>query len=87
MDFKVLIAESAIADLKEIVEFVAEDNREAALRLGEKLLVHGSNRTHLIAAWAPTKSKSFPLATAASFTPPKSRRISESCSTLRAIQL
>jgi plasmid stabilization system protein ParE len=38
MDFKVLIAESAIADLKEIVEFVAEDNREAALRLGEKLV-------------------------------------------------
>jgi plasmid stabilization system protein ParE len=35
MDFKVLIA-----DLKEIVEFVAEDNREATLRLGEKLLAH-----------------------------------------------
>ena len=35
MDFKVLIADSAIADLKEIVEFVAEDNREATLRLGE----------------------------------------------------
>ena len=28
MDFKVLIADSAIADLKEIVEFVAEDNRQ-----------------------------------------------------------
>jgi toxin ParE1/3/4 len=40
MDFKVLIAESAIADLKEIVEFVAEDNPEAAVRLGEKLLAH-----------------------------------------------
>lgn len=40
MDFKVLIADSAIANLKEIVEFVAEDNREAALRLGEKLLAH-----------------------------------------------
>jgi len=26
MDFKVLIADSAIADLKEVVEFVAEDN-------------------------------------------------------------
>lgn len=38
MDFKVLIADSAIADLKEIVEFVAEDNPEAAIRLGEKLL-------------------------------------------------
>ena len=38
MDFKVLIADSAIADLKEIVEFVAEDNRDAAIRLGEKLL-------------------------------------------------
>jgi toxin ParE1/3/4 len=40
MDFKVLIADSAIADLKEIVEFVAEDNPEAAIQLGEKLLGH-----------------------------------------------
>ena len=40
MDFKVLIADSALADLKEIVEFVAEDNREAAIRLGEKLVAH-----------------------------------------------
>ena len=40
MDFKVLIADSAIADLKQIVEFVAEDNPEAAIRLGEKLLGH-----------------------------------------------
>jgi plasmid stabilization system protein ParE len=40
MDFKVLIADSAIADLKEIVEFVAADNPEAASRLGEKLLGH-----------------------------------------------
>ena len=38
MDFKVLIAESAIADLKEIVEFVAQDNSEAARRLGNKLV-------------------------------------------------
>jgi hypothetical protein len=36
MDFKVLIADSAIADLKEIVEFVAADNSEAAMRLGEE---------------------------------------------------
>jgi toxin ParE1/3/4 len=40
MDFKVLIADSAIADLKEIVEFVAADNPEAASRVGEKLLAH-----------------------------------------------
>jgi addiction module RelE/StbE family toxin len=40
MDFKVLITDSALADLKEIVEFVAEDNREAAIRLGEKLVAH-----------------------------------------------
>ena len=38
MDFKVLIAESAIADLKEIVEFVAQHNAVAAERLGHKLL-------------------------------------------------
>jgi len=40
MDFKVLIAESAIDDLKEIVEFVAADNPEAAARLGERILSH-----------------------------------------------
>jgi plasmid stabilization system protein ParE len=37
MDFKVLITESAIADLKEIVEFVAQDDSAAAIRLGENL--------------------------------------------------
>jgi plasmid stabilization system protein ParE len=40
MDFKVLIAENAITDLKEIVEFVARDDSHAAIRLGEKLLAH-----------------------------------------------
>ena len=40
MDFKVLIAESAIADLKEIVEFVAQDDSDAAIRLGNKLVAH-----------------------------------------------
>ena len=40
MDFKVLIADGALADLKEIVEFIAEDNPEAATRLGEKLVAH-----------------------------------------------
>ena len=40
MDFKVLIADSAIADLKEIVEFVAEDHSDAAIRLGKRLLAH-----------------------------------------------
>ena len=40
MDFKLLIAESAIADLKQIVEFIADDNRTAAARVGEKLLEH-----------------------------------------------
>ncbi|MBV9008855.1 MAG: type II toxin-antitoxin system RelE/ParE family toxin [Verrucomicrobia bacterium] len=38
MDFKVLIAESAIADLKEIVGFVAQDDATAAIRLGNKLV-------------------------------------------------
>jgi len=40
MDFKVLITEGAIADLKEIVEFVAEDNPDAAIHLGEKIIAH-----------------------------------------------
>jgi plasmid stabilization system protein ParE len=38
MDFKVLITDSAIADLREIVEFVAKDNPDAAMRLGQKLV-------------------------------------------------
>ena len=37
MDFKVLIADSAITDLKEIVEFVAQDDADAATRLGNKI--------------------------------------------------
>ena len=40
MDCEVLIAESAIADLKEIVEFVAQDDSDAATRLGNKLVAH-----------------------------------------------
>ena len=40
MDFKVLITENALEDLKEIVEFVAADDPLAAARLGEKLLEH-----------------------------------------------
>ena len=38
MDFKVLITDNAIADLKEIVEFVAQDDSGVAIRLGEKLV-------------------------------------------------
>ena len=38
MDFKVLIADSAVEDLKAIVEFVAEDDPPAASKLAEKLL-------------------------------------------------
>jgi len=38
MDFKVLITDSALADLREIVEFIAQDDAQAAARLGEKLI-------------------------------------------------
>ena len=38
MDFKVLIADSAVEDLREIVEFVAEDDPQAAERLANKLI-------------------------------------------------
>ena len=40
MGFKVLITDSATADLREIVEFVAQDDPDAAIRLGEKLIAH-----------------------------------------------
>jgi len=45
MEFKVLIAEGAIADLKEIVEFVAHDDEIAAARVGEKLVAHALGLT------------------------------------------
>lgn len=38
MGFKVLITDSALGDLKEIVEFVAQDDPQAAEKLGEKLI-------------------------------------------------
>ena len=38
MDFKVLIGDSALNDLREIVEFIAQDDPRAAERLGEKLI-------------------------------------------------
>lgn len=38
MDFKVLIADSAIEDLREIVDFVSEDDLHAAERLANKLI-------------------------------------------------
>jgi plasmid stabilization system protein ParE len=45
MEFKVLIADGAIADLKEIVEFVAHDDETAARRVGEKLVAHAMRLT------------------------------------------
>jgi len=38
MGFKVLITDAALEDLRRIVEFVAQDDKEAAVRLGEKLI-------------------------------------------------
>lgn len=38
MDFKVLITDSALNDLREIVEFAARDEPRAAERLGDKLV-------------------------------------------------
>jgi plasmid stabilization system protein ParE len=35
MDYQVLITDSALADLREIIEFVAQDDPQAAARLDE----------------------------------------------------
>lgn len=43
MDFKVLITDSALLDLQEIVQFVAQDDPAAAARLGLKLVRHAMN--------------------------------------------
>jgi plasmid stabilization system protein ParE len=41
MDFQVLITDAAVADLQQIVAFVAEDDPAAAQRLGAKLIAAG----------------------------------------------
>ena len=38
MAWKVLITDTALADLREIVEFIAEDDRQAAERMGQRLI-------------------------------------------------
>jgi plasmid stabilization system protein ParE len=41
MDFQVLITDAAVADLEQIVAFVAEYDPAAARRLGAKLIAAG----------------------------------------------
>jgi plasmid stabilization system protein ParE len=38
MDYQVLIADTALADLREIVEFIAQDDAGAAGRFGQRLV-------------------------------------------------
>jgi plasmid stabilization system protein ParE len=38
VEYKVLITDSAIDDLKDIVAFIAEDDATAAVRVGERLI-------------------------------------------------
>ena len=38
MAFKVLISDTALADLERIVQFIAKDDPQAAMRLGERLI-------------------------------------------------
>ena len=40
MEFKVVWSEAAIADLHEICSYIARDNPEAALRMGQGILAH-----------------------------------------------
>jgi plasmid stabilization system protein ParE len=47
MDFKVIISQPAIDDLKSIVSYIAPHNRDAALRMGTELL----KRTRMLAAF------------------------------------
>jgi hypothetical protein len=41
MDYKVIYSPNAISDLAEIVRFVAQDDPQAALRLGKQLAEDG----------------------------------------------
>ena len=40
MDFKVIWSDAAIADLREICSYIARDDQEAALRMGNGILDH-----------------------------------------------
>jgi len=40
MDFKVIWSDTAIEDLKEICDYIAEDDSQAAQRIGDGLLDH-----------------------------------------------
>jgi plasmid stabilization system protein ParE len=40
MDFKVIWSDAAITDLRDICAYIARDNPEAALRMGNGLLDH-----------------------------------------------
>ena len=40
MDFKVIWSDEAIADLHEVCSYIAQDNPEAALRIGQSILAH-----------------------------------------------
>jgi len=45
MDLKVVISQPAIDDLKSIVSYIAQHNRDAAMRMGEELI----RRTRILA--------------------------------------
>jgi len=47
MDFKVLITDNALNDLREIVEFIAQDDPQAARILGEKLIIRSLSLANL----------------------------------------
>ena len=40
MDFKIVWSDTAIADLREICDFIARDNPDAALRIGNGIIAH-----------------------------------------------
>ena len=43
MDYQILIADTALGDLREIVEFIAHDDEDAAQRFGQRLIDRASS--------------------------------------------
>ena len=86
MDFKVIWSDEAIADLRGICSFIARDNPEAALRMGNGILNHVRilAQFHSLAQHIPKEpggryaKLSFTL-TASSMTSPRSRVEWTSC--------
>jgi len=70
MDFKVIWSDAAIADLREICSYIARDDQEAALRMGNGILDHVRILARFPFIWRRSAKSSLLLPTALRSCPP-----------------